>query len=135
MLMQTIQKDPDCQVRLEAIRAVGLVGEDAARGMLSELALRQEKLPVRVYAFQELARSFEEEAPETLKALLRDKHKHIRLSAVKALTRKPAPEALATPVGLFRGSAHYAGFTTSGGVSEQLGNLDVEKTVESEICI
>lgn len=95
-LADTIRSDADQNVRLEAIRSVGLVGDAAAQSTLAGFASDSSaELILRQTAIKELGRSFGESALPTLTSLLADPNEAVRLSVVKTVARVKTDAATA----------------------------------------
>jgi len=86
-LAEHIRSDPNREVQLESIHAVGRIGNDAAQEVLAEIARSTMDLRLRQTAIQELARSFGGSGVESLQALLKDPDEAVRSNTVKALGR------------------------------------------------
>ena len=93
-LSLAIRSDADQTMRAEAIRSLGLIGDEAAGKVLLRVAQDTElEAPLRQTAIQEMRRSFGSGAQATLEALSQDTDPIVRQSAGQALSmlrRNPA---------------------------------------------
>lgn len=78
--------DPAREVRLEAVRVIGVTGGDAALAALAGLTGSEEQR-LRIQVVQELARSFGAAALPSLQPLLDDPDVQVRSSVIQALGR------------------------------------------------
>ena len=86
VLEGVIQTGSDRIVRLEAIRSIGLIGDENAKAALVDFAQAQAMEPiVRQTAIQELRRSFGQSAEGALTSLSNDSEPAVRASATAAL--------------------------------------------------
>jgi HEAT repeat protein len=94
VLMECILTDPSQDVRMESIRSVGLIGNQAAQDELTGIAKGRVESSVRQAAIQELARSFGPDALGVFDGLLSDPEENIRISAVKGMARIHTEQAV-----------------------------------------
>ena len=86
-LSLAIRSDADQTVRAEAIRSLGLIGDEAAGKVLLRVAQDNElEARLRQTAIQEMRRSFGPGAQATLEALSQDTDPIVRQSAGQALS-------------------------------------------------
>jgi HEAT repeat protein len=102
VLMERVLTDPSRDVRMESIRSVGLIGNQAARDELAGIAKGSMEASVRQAAIQELARSFGAGALEVVDGLLSDPEENIRTSAVKGIARIQTEYAVDSEAGARR---------------------------------
>jgi HEAT repeat protein len=87
LLADRVGVETSLDVRMELIRAIGAIGNDAARSALVRIAQGPLDANVRQAAIQELGRKFGAGALGVLDTLLRDPDERIRRNAVTAVAR------------------------------------------------